>query len=626
MIVGADEEVRAMGLLAGRHTPTRLLSAWMSAVADVVRAVNAAKPLEDLLARIAEQARLLIGFDYCAVMLVDDAATHLAVRGSSGLSRAYVEALNREHTLVIQPADPEDDTPAARAYREGVTLAVPNLHTTDRYGSARRWAQLQGFGALVASPLVAASGPIGVVVAYSRLEREFTGSEVELVELLAQHAVLALETAELRHAQERTIAELQRNRLVLERAETQHRSLMQLLLDEAGLQRLAESLAEALEASITIEDADEVELAVALRGGTGQAVTPRWRRRPVVRAALRSLHERYAVATFDADTGGGQGWVAPVVLGGQLVGRVWGTGVTALPEPAERRIIERFALVVGVELLKRRFRVDTENRLVGDLFEELLRLAPAQIPASTVERAATLGHDLAGPQVLAVVAADADLRPLVNAVRAALTRFPRPLVGFHGDALAVILPADPDPAAVLTVLHERVATLLGTPRVATVLGPVVTGRFGQEVAALRGAARLCPPTGTGGVLDLRELGLVAYLLRVGVTDELCAFVDALLAPVEEYDGRRGSALGATLRVWLAVGCSVPAVAREMTLHPNTVAYRLGKAEQLLGRDLRSTQLRMELQLAFTVRDIQQARSPARPDIGDRPHKRGRNSG
>ncbi|SHK41269.1 hypothetical protein SAMN05443637_1066 [Pseudonocardia thermophila] len=33
----------------------RRLSAWMSAVADMVRTVNAAEPLEDLLARIAER-------------------------------------------------------------------------------------------------------------------------------------------------------------------------------------------------------------------------------------------------------------------------------------------------------------------------------------------------------------------------------------------------------------------------------------------------------------------------------------------------------------------------------------------------------------------------------------------
>ena len=43
------------------------------------------------------------------------------------------------------------------------------------------------------------------------------------------------------------------------------------------------------------------------------------------------------------------------------------------------------------------------------------------------------------------------------------------------------------------------------------------------------------------------------------------------------------------------------------MHPNTVAYRLTRAEQLLQRDLRATATRMELQLAFTVRDIQRAR-------------------
>ena len=48
------------------------LRPWMSAVGEIVRAVSAAEPLEDILTRVAVRACELIGFEFCAVMLVDE--------------------------------------------------------------------------------------------------------------------------------------------------------------------------------------------------------------------------------------------------------------------------------------------------------------------------------------------------------------------------------------------------------------------------------------------------------------------------------------------------------------------------------------------------------------------------
>jgi DNA-binding PucR family transcriptional regulator len=39
------------------------------------------------------------------------------------------------------------------------------------------------------------------------------------------------------------------------------------------------------------------------------------------------------------------------------------------------------------------------------------------------------------------------------------------------------------------------------------------------------------------------------------------------------------------------------------VHPNTVGYRLRRIEQLTGRNLRGVDIRLELQLALTIRDI-----------------------
>ena len=45
------------------------------------------------------------------------------------------------------------------------------------------------------------------------------------------------------------------------------------------------------------------------------------------------------------------------------------------------------------------------------------------------------------------------------------------------------------------------------------------------------------------------------------------------------------------------------------VHRNTVTYRLGRIEQLTGRSLRDSRVRLELELALTIREIVQAESP-----------------
>jgi GAF domain-containing protein len=610
---------------AGLDAPaaaTQLLREWISAVGDVVRAVNSAEPLDILLSRVAEQACRLGGFELCAVMVPDAVGDRLLASGSHGLTADYVDDLNRNRALVIHPDSPEHDTLVARAYRESRTLAVPDTACADRYGSTRRIATARGFAALLAAPLPTPAGPAGVLVAYSRTAREFTASEVELIELLAEHSALALETAQLRASQQRTIAELQAKREAQEWAEAQHRRLMQTLLDEAGLQGLARSLAESLSASITIEDTEDTVLAAAPAGRPVPVPGPAARRRRPIRDALRSLGERYEVVPVPpAGADGYHAWVAPVVVGGQLVGRLWGTGLRAAPAPAQCRVIERFALVVAVELLKRRYRIDTENRLAGDLLTELLRGDPQPVPATTAERAKALGHDLSAEQTLAVVTVDGDIPDAVRVaavVRAGLGSAPRPLVGANEGTLVVILPAVPDPLATLTRVHDRVVALIGTTEVTTVLGPAVpaAGGFGTAFSVAAAAAALRRQAGAGGVVDIRDLGLTAYLLRTGTTEELRSFVEQLLGPLEDHDRRRGSQLCRTLRTWLDTGCSVPAAATALTVHPNTVSYRLGRIERLLRRDVRRTDTRMELQLALSVRDVQQATTA--PHLVDQP--------
>ena len=83
---------------------------------------------------MAEQACALLGFENCAVMLPDEARRRVRVAGSCGLTPEYIAMVSDEGSLAIHPPDAELDTPAARAFRECRTIAVPDVRAARSYG------------------------------------------------------------------------------------------------------------------------------------------------------------------------------------------------------------------------------------------------------------------------------------------------------------------------------------------------------------------------------------------------------------------------------------------------------------------------------------------------------------
>ena len=607
------------------------LRSWMSVVSEIVRSVNAAEPLANVLTRVAEQACELIGFEFCAVMLADERRECLQIAGWSGLTPDYLAQVSDGQGLRIRPPGPDLDTPAARAYREGRTIVVPDVREAPSYGRLRHLAPTQGYRALLVSPLRGSGDLAGVIVAYSVTARQFSGPELELIELLAGQAAMALETARLRAEQQDVIRalslaneEMRRGRAVLEWAERQHHQLMQLVLDEVELPELVAALASALRASVTVEDTDGRVLASAPAEGYCPPPAPAARRAGAARAALRTQEasgRRYTVARVPVRGPNGRvtrstaAWAAPVVVGGELAGRLWVTDPPAEPEPVQLRVIERFTLVVALLLLQQRHLLDVQSRLSGDLLGDLLREGGPVRPRAVLDRAAALGHDLSRPHVLALLTADAAVPSAVRLpelARAAAEPGPVPLAGTYDGAHVLLLPAEPDPGDALRRILAKADQAVGPRgRLTLVAGPVARDAAGYATAfrVARGAAALRRASGRGGFVDVGRLGLSALLLETGTPDALRRFAADVLHTVAEHEERHGGDLLATLRAWLSAGCSTAAAAGALVVHRNTVTYRLSRIEQLTGRSLRDSRVRLELELALTIREIVQTETP-----------------
>ncbi|NNH74176.1 PucR family transcriptional regulator [Nocardia uniformis] len=186
------------------------------------------------------------------------------------------------------------------------------------------------------------------------------------------------------------------------------------------------------------------------------------------------------------------------------------------------------------------------------------------------------------------------------------------------------------PMAVRSMLHDVLADVVtGLDRAGRVVGYLPGDETEVAALLLRGFGRLRPVLGSGGigigVSALRhgetlsgalasatavapaESGQVrvrvadidsAAGLFTAIPDQLQRrFAERVLGAVVDYDRRTNAGLLHTLEVFLGCEGSWRLAAERMHLHLNTVRYRIGRVEELTGRDLGRLDDRLDLYLA-----------------------------
>src|SRR5438552_4130998 len=162
-----------------------------------------------------------------------------------------------------------------------------------------------------------------------------------------------------------------------------------------------------------------------------------------------------------------------------------------------------------------------------------------------------------------------------------------------------------EPRALVEQLHRaaRAASspvALGYGAVRTGTTEIASGAREAEQAVTMGRRLFGPDSATA----FKNLGLYRLLYALEPLPELRAFRDDALGRLGAKD-RRGVLLE-TLGAYLATNGSPTEAAELLHLHRNTVLYRLGRIEDLLGADLRNAEVRLGLHLALKIGEILEA--------------------
>ncbi|MFF2655892.1 PucR family transcriptional regulator [Kitasatospora sp. NPDC058032] len=284
-----------------------------------------------------------------------------------------------------------------------------------------------------------------------------------------------------------------------------------------------------------------------------------------------------------------------------------------------QQLAENLARLVAAE----RHRRDEGRRLRRRLADELLALLrrdaePAEIGRTLYASSAMTARD-EGPGSGATAAAGAWLVLSAEgtglpegAVRAVLEEAldgaaDRALVAGAGTGAVVVMPAPQDGPVAAEALRELLAPLeagLGAEGRIT-LGVSAPAR---EAAGLRGALEEARHAGriaasrAGRVRVAGPEELASHvLLLAAVPDEVRrAFRSRLLDTVLAYDLEHQGDLVRTLEAFLRSDGSWTRCAAQLHVHVNTLRYRIGRIEELTGRDLSRLEDRVDFYLALEL--------------------------
>ncbi|MFJ8074218.1 helix-turn-helix domain-containing protein [Streptomyces sp. NPDC096176] len=591
--------LRVRAELEGR----RRREAELSALFETAHDLAGLRDLDAVLRAIVQRARSLLGTEVAYLSLNDPAAgdTYMRVTEGSVSARFQQVRLGMGEGL------------------GGLVAQTARPYVTDSYFDDARFEHTrtidaavrdEGLVAILGVPLMLGSQVIGVLFAADRRARVFEREQVALLASFAAHAAVAIDTANLLAETRSALADLERanaiiqdHSSVLERASDVHDRLTELVLRGGGVHDVAAALSEVLDGTVEFTE-------------SGPDTT---------RAGGHATRH-------------GDDWVAAVSAGGEVFGALVLHGHPDL-DPVDRRTLERAALVTSLLLLARRSAHDAEQRVRGELLDDLLD-APDRDPRMLRERAARLGADLDAPHVVLaaridgpvgeaaardasgphagpVTGSDSSARETADRQRLwsaashlAATRSGLAAARDGGAVLLLPLGRDDSPADLARqtarqlggTLREMVTVGASSPLPSPAGDPTPVADAYAQARRCLDALRLLGRSGQGAAAQ--DLGFLGLLLAD--PGDIDGFVQRTIGEVVDYDRRRGTDLVGTLDAYFASGMSPARTKDDLHVHVNTVAQRLERIGRLLGPGWQSPARSLEIQLALRLHAMSSA--------------------
>ena len=407
----------------------------------------------------------------------------------------------------------------------------------------------------------------------------------------------------------------------LHRADALHTALTHIVLEGGDLARIAEAVGDALGYGVVFTSTDGRERAAHLDEA---------QRAMLADADLLDPTGRLRVERIDPDgttVGEGEALLRRVVAAGVDLARLVALRPDGKIHPSDVHALERAAIVAALLVTRVEAITAVENKYQGDFLRDVF-LGRAGEADYVAEHAQAFGWHLDRPVMVVVAVLEPDaiaaLAPAPEDRRAWQDRFAHAWrqvaatidgsiasVAFSREVVTLV-PVDEVRDGTQTHLAVdriiqgvrgdrgggRIAFSAGVSRVAASLGDLPEA-FRQAQRAVEIGRRV---HGAGSVTRFDQLGLHRLLALVPDGAELSSFAADVLGPLAERTAEAAD-LRETLQVLLDTNFNVAEAARAQFFHYNTMRYRVGKLQRILGPVATDPHLRLDVAVALRALEI-----------------------
>jgi purine catabolism regulator len=407
---------------------------------------------------------------------------------------------------------------------------------------------------------------------------------------------------------------------LLQRSLAVHEKLTKIVLEEKGLEAILSTLSALVGCSAVLFDFHGVVLCeAAYRRHLGaELIADLWR----LISDRRADRQNFALS-MDGVGSGVQ--VYPVVASHRI-----GAFLAVVKDSGDfseydRIILHNVVTVTALELVKKKAVAETEKRLAGDFFDELI--ASDLYEEEIARRLAFFGLEPQSPHLIVLVdidvlegdaaaerneAAAQDIKERLHwTVDEFMARRDVLCISASRSDSVVILvqPGKRDTKEIIRMAGELQAVIAEMlPEISVSVG---IGRPHRQLIDLRQsyyeasyAIKIRKLKGEPRVIaSFDDLGSYGLLLGLQDTLPLVVFYDSVLGKLQEYDEQNSSDLVKSLACFLEANGHWGDAAEKLYVHRHTLRYRMKRVEEITGRDLNQSQDRMEFWLALKAKEL-----------------------
>jgi sugar diacid utilization regulator len=417
---------------------------------------------------------------------------------------------------------------------------------------------------------------------------------------------------------------VKRENALLRELVTVYQHLTGLTLQDADVSTVARLLAERTEATVAVvsRGLDVLAAASANLGEDVAGYVRAYLAAPRLAAVLNSTAQtRRSLRLPDVGDAAGV-IVAPILVGDDVPAYLMTFGSDGRDDDMSLLVTEHAATICGVILGRERIVAAAARQVRDDLVEGLL-IGAGRDNGELARWARHLGYDASREHRILAVAFEAagSGRPaaavaaLRKRVAAAIDHFftarvPGAISSIRDDEVVIVVPEPADhPGADAGHLGSGCLARMRDmfPGVVVTIGIGGTCRDPADIARSYGQARrtidaVLRLDRQGQVVAFEDLGIHRLLLQVPDLAELRAFATEVLGKLGGQERQRGTELLATLACYFRENSSPQRTARSLHVHPNTVAYRIRRIQEITGIQLDNYRDRLMAQVALEIID------------------------